>query len=81
MARKLSDNEIQDIITNMGRMLRDSTGTPYDAETPHGQTALATVTKVLAIGYAVLTISVEQDIERDLEEHMNRLDKGAKPGS
>jgi hypothetical protein len=51
MTKKLSDDEVTDLIHAMGEMLYDETD-KYEAETPHGQARLDTALRILLIAAA-----------------------------
>lgn len=54
MAKKLTDEEVTDLIHAMGEMLFTPDGGKYEAETPFSQARLDTALKVLLIASAGL---------------------------
>lgn len=54
MAKKLTDDEVTDLIHAMGEMLFTPDGEQYEAETPFSQARLDTALRILVIAAAGL---------------------------
>jgi len=52
MTKKLSDDEVTELLHAMGEMLFKPEGDKYEAETPHGQARLDTALRIALIATA-----------------------------